>query len=144
MDFTNDDIFMLMRRFDRVNCGVLTFQDFNKMILPFSREYACLVTDRADFYTRRSKDPSTYFNSDTRYEMQAFWAVLIRTERMMEALRCRLNSRPYINYRDLFEFCARSRTGLMLACDLRDVLAENGFYATERELHGLMYRLDRD
>ena len=66
--------------------------------------------------------------------MQAFWGVLLRTERLMEQLRTRLNSRQYINYRDIFEFCARSRTGLILAQDLREVLSEYGFYATEREL----------
>ena len=91
MEFSNDDIFMLMRRFDKANTGMLTFKDFNNMILPFSREYASLVTDRSDYYSRRSRDPSTYFNSDTRYEMQAFWTVLIRSERLMETLRCRLN-----------------------------------------------------
>ena len=62
MEFSNDDIFMLMRRFDRANSGMITFQDFNRMILPFSREYASLVTDRSDYYSRRSRDPSTYFN----------------------------------------------------------------------------------
>ena len=76
--------------------------------------------------------------------MQAFWGVMLRTERQMEALRCRLNQRPYFCFRDLFETSARSRTGLILAQDLRDVLAEQGFYSTERELQGLMYRLDRD
>ena len=91
MEFSNDDIFMMMRRFDKANTGMLTFKDFNNMILPFSREYASLVTDRSDYYSRRSRDASTYFNSDTRYEMQAFWTVLIRSERLMETLRCRLN-----------------------------------------------------
>ena len=76
--------------------------------------------------------------------MQALWAVLLRTERAMETLRCQLNARPYINYRDLFEYCARQRTGIIMSGDWRDVLAEHGFYATERELAGLMYRMDRD
>ena len=62
----------------------------------------------------------------------------------METLRCRLKSRPFLNLRDVFESSARSRSGLILACDVRDVLAEHGFYSTERELQGLMYRLDRD
>ena len=62
----------------------------------------------------------------------------------MEVLRCRLTRRPYMNLRDIFQTCSRSRAGLVLACDLRDVLAEHGFYSTERELQGLMYRLDRD
>jgi len=59
---------------------------------------------------------------------------MLRTERAMEDLRCRLNNRPYLNLREIFESCSRSRSGLILACDLRDVLAEHGFYSTEREL----------
>ena len=114
------------------------------MMLPFSREYASLITDRTEFYSRRSRDGATYFNRDTRYEMQAFWAVLLRTERTVESLRLRLSARPYLNLRNVFEYCARSRTGIVLASDLRDLLAEQGFYSTERELQGLMYRLDRD
>ena len=122
----------------------MTFNDFNRMMLPFSREYACLITDRAEYYSRRSSNGATYFNTDTRYEMQALWGVILRAERNMENYRRALNARPYINYRDIFEYCARQRTGIIMSSDWRDVLAENGFYATERELAGLMYRMDRD
>ena len=144
MDFTNDDMYLLFRRFDKANQGIISFNEFNRIMLPFSREYANLVTDRAEYYSRRSRDGSSYFNQDTRYEMQAFWSVMLKTERSMEALRMRLKSRPYLHLRDIFETFTRSRAGLILASDLRDALAEHGFYSTERELQGLLYRLDRD
>lgn len=143
-DFTPDDIYLLFRRFDKTNSGQLTFNDFSKAVLPFSREYSCLITDRADFYSRRERDPSRYFNESTRYEMQAFFSILLRKERFMEALRMRLTARPYMNLRHMFEVFARTTPGVILANDLRDVLAEQGFYSTERELQGLMFRLDRD
>ena len=76
--------------------------------------------------------------------MQAFIGVLLRAERTMEAIRMRLNTRPYFNTRDIFEYCTRQRAGVILGGDIRDILAEHGFYATDRELHGLMSRLDRD
>ena len=113
-------------------------------MLPYSREYANLVKDRVEYYSRRSGHASSYFNQDTRFELQAFWACILRTERGMEALRCRLKNRPYMNLRDVFQISSRSRDGLILACDLRDLLAEHGFYSTERELQGVMFRLDRD
>ena len=69
VDFTGDDIYLLFRRFDKNNCGQLVFADFSKAVLPFSREYASLITDRTDFYSRRSRDGSRYFNANTRYEM---------------------------------------------------------------------------
>ena len=39
--------------------------------------------------------------------MQAFIGVLLRAERTMEAIRMRLNTRPYFNTRDIFEYCTR-------------------------------------
>lgn len=143
-DFSADDVFLLFRRYDRQAQGFLTFTDFSKAVLPFSREYANLITDRSEYYSRRTYDYSTYFNKDTRAELGAFWSVLIRTERAMEALRMRLAHKRHIALPDMFAVCARSRPGMVLSGDLRDALAENGFYSTERELMGLMFRLDRD
>ena len=90
MDFTNDDIYLLYRRFDKLNTGQLSFQEFNGLVLPYSREYANLIKDRVEYYSRRSGHASSYFNQDTRFELQSFWACMLRTERGMEALRCRL------------------------------------------------------
>ena len=143
-DFSMDEIYLLFRRFEKGGQGQLTYNDFSRILLPFSREYASLITDRSEYYGRRSRDGVTFFNADTRHELQAFWATMLRTERAMEILRARLNQRPYMNLREVFEVCTRSRTGLILAQDLREVLAESGFYSTERELQGLMYRLDGD
>mmetsp|Transcript_24292 Transcript_24292/g.28502 ORF Transcript_24292/g.28502 Transcript_24292/m.28502 type:complete len:157 (+) Transcript_24292:1586-2056(+) len=91
IDFVSDDIVLLFRRFDRRQSGFLNFSDFSKLLLPFSREYAALITDRVDYYSRRTRDGSSFFNSDTRYEMQSFWAVFFRNERIMETLRRRLS-----------------------------------------------------
>ena len=62
MDFTNDDMYLLFRRFDKANQGIISFNEFNRIMLPFSREYANLVTDRAEYYSRRSRDGTSYFN----------------------------------------------------------------------------------
>jgi len=125
---------MLYRRFDRRDSGFINFQDFSRIMLPFSREYAALITDRIDYYSRRTRDGASFFNSDTRYDLQAFWAVLFRTEKTVEMLRRRIQQLPYFNHREVFEHCTRTRSGLILPSDMREVLAENGFYATEREL----------
>ena len=58
MDFTNDDIYLLYRRFDKMNTGQLSFQEFSRVMLPFSREYASLIKDRIEFYSRRGGHPS--------------------------------------------------------------------------------------
>ena len=59
-------------------------------------------------------------------------------------MRVRIAKRPYFNLKEAFNHCDRDRDGYIYARDLRDVLAEYGFYSTERELQGLIHRLDRD
>ena len=52
VDFSIDDLFLIFNRFDRSRLGYLAFNDFKRLILPFSREYATLVSDRPDYYNR--------------------------------------------------------------------------------------------
>ena len=123
-DFNSDDIYMFFRKHDRRNVGKIDFNSFGCAILPFSREYANLVTDRPEYYCRRERDPRRYFSVDTRYEVQALWSVLFKAERQMEVIRMRLKQRPYLNMEEAFSFCTRSRPGVILAGDFRDILAE--------------------
>jgi Ca2+-binding EF-hand superfamily protein len=52
----------------------------------------------------------------------------------MEQIRTALSKRPYFNARTAFDFCSRSRQGMIYTNDLREVLANTGFYATDREI----------
>ena len=72
---------MFFRKHDRRSIGHIDFNHFASAILPFSREYANLVTDRPEYYCRREKDLRRYFTVDTRYEIQALWSVLFKAER---------------------------------------------------------------
>ena len=61
-DYTSDDIYLVFRRLDRESKGRLSFNDFSNAVLPFSREYAALVTDRPDYYSKRERDCTRFFN----------------------------------------------------------------------------------
>ena len=143
-DFTPEDIYLFFRRVDVENRGRINFHEFSEALLPFSQEYAGLVTDRPDYYIRRGCDATHFFNCDTRQEFQSVWRAIIRAERAIENYRSQLAARPYFSLRDAFEHLDRDRDGFVRACDLREILADNGFYATERELAGLVHRLDQD
>jgi Ca2+-binding EF-hand superfamily protein len=43
-----------------------------------------------------------------------------------------------------FKHVDRNHDGFITSCDARDFMADNGFYATDREIRGFMHRLDRD
>ncbi len=143
-EFSPDDVYLFVRRADASGRGRITFHEFSEALLPFSPEYAGLVTDRPDFYIRRGADAAHFFNCDTRAEFQNVWRTVLRAERAVEALRAQLKARPYFTIRGAFEFIDRDGDGFVRGCDLRELLADHGFYATERELAGLVHRLDRD
>ena len=83
-EFNSDDIYLFFRKMDIGSRGRLTFNEFSTAVLPFSREYAALVTDRPDYHITRGIDFTRFFNVDTRQEFQAFWRVLFKNERAME------------------------------------------------------------
>lgn len=143
-EFNPDDIYLFFRRVDSTSRGRINFHEFSEALLPFSQEYAGLVTDRPDYYIRRGCDVTHFFNCDTRSEFQSVWRAIIRAERAIENLRQQLTARPYFTIRGAFEHIDRDGDGFIRSCDLRDMLADNGFYATVRELAGLVHRLDQD
>ena len=72
------------------------------------------------------------------------WAGMFRCERACEVLRVSLRKRPYFNIKDAFSYMDNDIDGFLLVQDLREFLANNGFFATERELSGIMQKIDKD
>ena len=143
-DFTHDDIYLLFRRFDKNQDGKLNFQEFSNMILPVSREYAALLTDRPDYYMSRGVSPMQFFNHETRNEFRQLWSVMFKTERSCENLRQNLRSRPYFNLKQAFAFMDTDLDGFLQIEDFREFLGNFGFYATERELQGIIHKCDKN
>lgn len=52
-DFTQEDVTLFFRKFDRSRKGRISLSEYSSAYLPFSREYAQLVTDRGDYYSIR-------------------------------------------------------------------------------------------
>lgn len=72
-EFTPDDIHMFFTRFDPNETGRISFNQFGDAILPFSQEFANLVTERPDFYIRRQCELRRFFTCDTRSDFQLLW-----------------------------------------------------------------------
>ena len=90
MDFTHDDVYLVFRRFDMNQDGKLNFNEYSNLLIPLSKEYAAMLTDRPDFYMSRDVPITQFFNADTRHEFRNMWAGLFRGERACEVLRASL------------------------------------------------------
>lgn len=142
---TPDDALLFFRRYDLNLNGKLTFTEFCKSVTPISKEYAQLITGRPDFFSRKqSIHISEYFNPDTRAEIRNLLRVMLHTERANECLRTRIAKRPYFSVDAAFQYLDRNRDGIVTANEVRDMLADHGFFATEKEMQLIMNKFDKD
>lgn len=141
-DFKDDDIDRFFNRFDFKKQGQIQFWQFANAVLPHSQEYSALVNNRDKIYQNRGKKLSDYFRSDTRLQFQHFWGQIFSAERKFEAIKYELNKNFCL--REVFNFFDIKSQHSITTDNFRQRLADAGFFATDRELKGLMYRFDRD
>jgi Ca2+-binding EF-hand superfamily protein len=142
---TEDDSLLFFERYDVNRNGKVTFAEFCKAVTPLAKEYAQLITGRPDFYSRKeSIHVSEYFNLETRAEVRALFRTLLHTHRANECLRARIARRPHFSLHAAFAYLDRTQTGIVTTNDVRDMLADHGFFATEKEMQLLMNKFDKD
>jgi Ca2+-binding EF-hand superfamily protein len=76
--------------------------------------------------------------------MRNLWQGLFKCERSCEVLRTSLRARPYFNLKAAFCYLDRNGAGQVSLDDIREFLSNNGFFATERELLGIMTKCDKN
>lgn len=79
--YSSDDIFLFFKKADKFGRGRIDFHEFSEVLLPHSKEYAGLVTDRPDYYIRRGCDVTNFFTCDTRNQFCCLWATILQCER---------------------------------------------------------------
>jgi Ca2+-binding EF-hand superfamily protein len=85
-----------------------------------------------------------FFNPETRIEYRNLFKQLIQNERASECLRVRLTRRPNFSLKSAFQYCDKSNDNYLSCEDIRNMLADHGFFATERELSSIMRKFDKD
>ena len=63
---------------------------------------------------------------------------MFKIEKASECLRVRISRRTNFTVKRAFQYCDKNMDGYLTHQDLRDMLAEHGFFATERELNSIL------
>ena len=141
---SRDDIYLFFRRYDRSKANKMTRIEFENAILPYSTEYQSFLQNREEFYASKSASAKDHFSPETESELQEFYRALFMNLKMMESLRVRIARRPHFSYKDAFDFCDRGKDGYLDAGDIKDMLSQFCFYATEREVASILGKFDKD
>jgi len=97
----SNEVYLIMRKFDRDNDGLLRFADFCEMITPKQTEYSQILNNRIPSYINKALLNET-FTFETRHLLRKVLNYLINNEVFSEDLRQKLAKRPLFDSYDAF------------------------------------------
>ena len=72
------------------------------------------------------------------------WRTHFKVESYSESLRQRLYKRPGFNIYEAFNTCDLNDNGFITRDELKALIESRGFYVSEKEVHNLVEKLDKD
>ena len=84
----NDDITLIMKKYDISNNGLLNFIDFFDMLVPFNKEYRIRMEKKSQLII--TKDSKVFFDT-TLFFLKNFFIFIIESEKKIEIMRQELN-----------------------------------------------------
>jgi len=140
---TTDELYLIMKKYNRDNDGLLKYSEFCDILKPKDSGYAKLLAERKPSYVDREELADVF----TGYTVDLFRRVLkksIENEYHSEKVRQRLSRRPLFDAFDAFEALDKFKIGFITKPEFKELLADHGFYATQKELDSLMNRYDKN
>jgi len=138
---TSAELLLIQKRYNKDEDGLIKYHEFIELIKPKDTVYAGLLTARRPTYADR-EDLSLVFSSYTVELLRKVLNKVIENEYHSEKVRQRLSRRPLFDAFEAFEALDKDHKGYLNKADIRELLADHGFYATQKELQNLVSRYD--
>lgn len=140
---STDELYLIFNKYNKDQDGLLKYAEFCEMIKPKDITYAAIIGNRKPTYVDR-EDLSEIFSSYTVELLRKVLNKIIENEFHSEKIRQRLARRPLFDAFEAFEALDKDQNGVINKFEFRELLADHGFYATSKELEGLMNRYDKN
>ena len=140
---TDEEIKLLLMKYDLNNNGVYEFEDFFDMFVPFDREYRSLIEKRLPLpFDGKFNDEKYLCDISLKY-MKNLLNIMIKTESKIEDERHKLNRNYNLNIRKFFDQIDKSKKGSFGIMDLKYYFKDNDIETLPKEIDLLFIRLDR-
>jgi len=140
---TNNELYLVMRKFDKDNDGLLRFADFCEFFSPKQTEYASILNNRIPSYSSK-KNLSDTFSSESKHLIRKVLNYIVNNEVYSEEVRQKLARRPLFDIYEAFKALDKDNLGYISINEFRDLLAEHGSFPSNKDLLNLMKRYDRN
>jgi len=140
---TNDETYLIFRKLDTDNDGLLRYAEFCELFNPKSAEYLSILNSRVPSYLDSAK-LTLAFSYETKHLVKKVLDDHIRNESRNEEIRQKLNRRPLFNIYESFKALDKNDNGFIDINEFRDALIEHGLYASTKEISNIVKRYDHN
>jgi len=140
---TFDEVSLLLKRYDRNNEGVLRFATFSDILAPKDTSYGEILNNRVPSYTE-NVPLDQIFSDETIYLLKKTIKAVISNITYSESIRQKLNRRPLFDQYEGFKALDKDQNGYIRGYEFKELLNEHGYFASQKEINGLIERYDRN
>lgn len=139
-----DDVYLFVRRYDKDGDGRILYSDFCDAFTPSDECVGSEMQRRPAYHIQHGFCRTHFFQLDTRNMFMSTFRTHFTVEENAEMVRKRLSRRREFNVHDAFEAIDKDSNGFIQRAELRGILADNGVYASEKDLQMIVQRFDRN
>ena len=139
---TDEEIRLLMKRFDLQKGGRITYADFFDIVVPFEKNYRMRVENRNPHYLYPWKKEDL-FRPNTINELKELFNLIINLEIEVNNMR-KLFGTLRLNLRNIFGQVDKNNAGHFLSDELIEYLDNNRLLVNRRDPDLLFIRLDKN
>jgi Ca2+-binding EF-hand superfamily protein len=139
---TDTDINLIMKKYDIYKEGILSYQTFFDMVVPFEKQYRNLVENRIPNSCCSCRCPEI-FSCPTILCLKNLFNLIIEKENKLNCMRRGYNTLRLKLY-DIYKLIDIVPIGYFTEDDLQKFLKLNGIFTTEKPCDLLFIRLDNN
>jgi Ca2+-binding EF-hand superfamily protein len=138
---TDQDVKLLMKRFDLQKSGKINYADFFDMIVPFKPELRNKIENKEPDQSSPSKSQEAP-NEQVLNGLKNLFDLLIKSEKDINDMRKSFGTLR-LNLRDIFGLLDKGGKGYFTVEEMVDYLKKNGLFSNNQEADLLFIRLDK-
>ena len=138
---TDQDVKLLMKRFDLQKSGKINYADFFDMIVPFKPELRNKIENKEPEQSSPSKSQEAP-NEQVLDGLKNLFDLIIKSEKEINDMRKSFGTLR-LNLRDIFGLLDKGGKGYFTVEELVDYLKKNGLFSNNQEADLLFIRLDK-
>ena len=135
----NNELKLLIKKYDLNNNGFLLFSDVFDMLIPFDKEQRNIIENRKNIFLNNKN----IFSESTKFHLKELFNFIIESEKKIEIERKKINKLNTLNLNNFFNEIDYEKKGFFNVQNLSDFFKNYNITFIQKGIDLLFIRLDR-